>query len=105
MWEILLGYSLEKVFGARTSAFEIGGEYVQTSVPGDAAPQAVGKATVEPTVDVVTNPSMVCVAPVSSSSRHYVQLGFNPFGPVLQKGAEEMLKLVGLDPYSMDEVA
>jgi len=105
MWEILLGYALEKVFGANTTAFEIGGEYVQTTVPGNAAPQAVGKATVEPTVDVVTNPSLVCVAPDASTTRHYVQLGFNPFGPVLQKGAEEFLKLAGLDPYSKGEVA
>ena len=63
MWEILLGYGLEKIFGSQTTAFEIGGEIVQTTVPGNAAPQAVGKATVEPSTDVVTDPSLVCYAP------------------------------------------
>jgi len=104
MWEILLGYALEKVFGAHTSAFEIGGEYVQTTVPGDASPQAVGKATVEPTVDVVTNPSLVCVAPDVRPGRPMVQIGFNPFTPIITKGAEEFLKLTGQDPYSKGEV-
>jgi len=95
MWEIILGFALEKVFGAHTSAFEIGGEYVQTSVPGAAAPQAIGKATVEPSIDSITYPSLVRVANNSRPSRHYVQVGFNPFGPVLQKGAEDLLKLTG----------
>jgi len=104
MWEILLGYALEKVFGSQTTAFEIGGEYVQTSVPGAAAPQAIGTAIVEPTIDVVTNPSMVCVRPESTLGRPMLQLGGNPFTPIILKGAEELLKLTGQDPYSKGEV-
>ena len=95
MWEILFGYGIEKIFGKQTSAFEIGGHIVQTTVPGDATPQAIGKATLEPTIDVDTDPSLVCYRPQSSQPRHYVQIGFNPFGPVIQKGAEEFLKQTG----------
>jgi len=104
MWEIVLGYLLETIFAEDTTAFEIGDEIVQTSVPGDATPQAIGKAVVEPSIDIITNPSLVCVRPESTSGRHMVQFGFNPFTPVIQKGAEELLKLTGQDPYSKGEV-
>jgi len=95
MWEILFGYGIEKIFGKQTSAFEIGGHIVQTTVPGDATPQAIGKATLEPTNDVDSDPSLVCYRPDSRKPRHYVQVGFNPFTPVLFKGAEELLKVTG----------
>lgn len=95
MWEILFGYGIEKIFGKQTSAFEIGGHIVQTTVPADASPQAIGKATLERVNDVDTDPSLVCYRPEVTQPKHLVQVGFNPFGPVLQKGAEELLKRIG----------
>ena len=46
MWEILFGYGIEKIFGRHTTAFEIGGEIVQTSVSGIAPSQGISKITV-----------------------------------------------------------
>jgi len=103
MWEILFGYGIEKIFGRRTAAFEIGGEIVQTSVPGDASPQAIGKATLEPSVDGVTNPSLVCYAPDPVVHRHKIQLGFNPFTPVLVEGARILIDKAGYDTGVVDE--
>ena len=102
MWEILVGYGIEKIFGKQTSAFEIGGEYVQTTVPGNATPQAIGKATVEPVNHVDTDPSLVCYRPEVTRPRHMVQVGFNPFGPIIQYGAEELLKHTGQPQHRYD---
>jgi len=100
----LFGYGIEKIFGKQTTAFEIGGQYVQTSVPGDAAPQAIGKAAVEPDANVdVYNPSLVCTRPDTVPVRHGIQIGFNPFTPVVSKGAEEFIKMVGYDPVGDDQ--
>jgi len=95
MWDILLHYAFEQIFAKHTSAFEIGGHIVETKVPTDATPQAIGKATVVPSNDVDIDQSYVCYRPEDSPGRHYVQFGFNPFGPVIQKGAEEFLILTG----------
>jgi len=103
MWEILFGYGIEKVFSRRTAAFEIGGHIVQTSVPGDATPQAVGKATLEPSTDVVTDPSLVCYAPEPVVHRHGIQLGFNPFTPVIVEGARILIEKIGYDSSGVDE--
>ena len=107
MWEILFGYGIEKIFGSKTTAFEIGGQIVQTTVPGDATPQAIGKATVESLDNSVVDtydPSLVCYLPERKQPRHYVQVGFNPFTPIIQKGAEDLMKLISKDPYETGEV-
>lgn len=103
MWEILFGYGLEKIFGKQTAAFEIGGEIVQTSVPGNASPQAVGKATLEPTSNIPITPELVCYAPESVYHRPGIQIGFNPFTPIIVKGAQEFIEAVGYDPMAGKE--
>jgi len=104
MWEILLGFGLEYIFGSQTTAFEIGGEYVKTTVSGDAAPQTLSKAVVDSANDTNIDPGFVCYRPDHIEGRHMVQIGWNPFTPIVQRGAEELLKLAGQDPYSKGEV-
>ena len=92
MWEVLLGYALEKVFGSHTTAFEIGGEYVQTTVPRYDAPQTISKTT----LGFDNNNSALAGIGKKSTNlprvRQRVQVGFNPFTPIIIIGAEELYK-------------
>ena len=106
MWEILFGYGIEKIYGRHTTAFEIGGEIVQTSVSGVEPSQGISKVTVatKPSTTDITSRSVNTTSSNESRSRPLIQVGFNPFGPVLIYGAEQLLKLTGQDPYSKGEV-
>ena len=96
MWEILLGYALEKVFGAQTTAFEIGGEYVQTSVPVDDPSPIFSKASLG--FGNTNTPFGVDTKDSTSQPdkrvRQRVQVGFNPFTPIIIIGAEELYKRI-----------
>ncbi len=107
MWEILFGYGIQRIYDKQTTAFEIGGEIVQTTVSGAESPQGIGKVTVaSQSLAVVTSSrnDINTSRNDSSKSRSLISVGFNPFGPVLIYGAEQLLKLTGQDPYSKGEV-
>jgi len=96
LWEILLGYALEKIFGSETDAFEVGGTIVTTTDDVEQTSSPAGQISLADNSGVVYyDPSLVCSRPDSDNVRHGLQLGFNPFAPVLQKGAEVLLEQVG----------
>lgn len=107
MWEILFGYGIEKIFGKQTTAFEIGGEIVQTTVSGVESPQGISKVTVAAKSSVIVshprNNTNTTRSNGSSKSRPLIQVGFNPFGPVLIYGAEQLLKHIDYETHTYDD--
>ena len=105
MWEILFGYTLEKIFGAHTDAFEVGNVIVQTTDDGTGTSSSTGQVSLATNNDVdYHDHTLVCSRPDELEHRPGIQIGFNPFTPIIVKGAEELLKIVNQDPYEKGEV-
>jgi len=95
LWEILLGYALEKIFGSETDAFEVGGTIVTTTDDVEQTSSPAGQISLADNSGVVYyDPSLVCSRPDVKVGLG-LQLGFNPFTPVIRRGAEVLLEEVG----------
>ena len=104
MWEILFGYALGKIFDCDRDAFEIGDKIVQTQSSEDVSSPSISQDIVDTMPTLGINAASIRSDRTESRSRPMIQVGFNPFGPVLIYGAEQLLKLAGQDPYSKGEV-
>lgn len=106
MWEILFGYALEKIFQCDRDAFEVGDTIVQTESSEDVSSPSISS------VVVAAKPSTIVAASRNntnrsrnneSKSRPLIQVGFNPFGPVLIYGAEQLLKHLDYETHTYDD--
>lgn len=95
LWEIILGYALETIFGEDIDAFEVGGTIVQTTDDVASTSPPAGQASLASNNNVdYHDPSLVCRKPETTKSRHMVQVGFNPFAPILIYGAEQLYNVI-----------